>query len=78
LLARVREIDSEIRRVNERKPVARGEPWDGLPLLLVTECEARGVTGFNSTAYSLDRGVVLPDFTQPGKNAWPPYEPPFV
>ena len=27
---------------------------------------------------TLDRGLVLPDFNQPGKNAWPPYEVPFA
>jgi len=24
----------------------------------------------------LDRGLVLPDFNEPGKNAWPPYKVP--
>jgi hypothetical protein len=78
LLTRVREIDAEIRRVNERKPHMQGERWDGLEWLLPTECKARGVDGFRSPAHSLDRGVVLPDFTQPGENAWPPHKPPFL
>jgi hypothetical protein len=38
--------------------------------------DARGVTGFNSPDYSLDRGLVLPDFNEPGKRSWPPHEVP--
>ena len=78
LLARIREIDAEIRRVNEAKPYVQGEPWDGLARLAPTECEARGVTGFNLPEYSLDRGVALPDFHKPGQKVWPPYEPPLA
>jgi hypothetical protein len=78
LLARIREIDAKIRRLNDAKPHARGEPWDGLPSLAPTECEARGVTGFNLPEYSLDRGVALPDFHKPGQKVWPPYELPLA
>src|SRR5262249_40141784 len=78
LLARIREIDAEVRHVNESKPHVECEPWDGLPWLLPTECEARGVTGFKSPEFSLDRGLVLPDFNEPGKKAWPPYEVPLA
>jgi hypothetical protein len=39
LLARIREIDAKIRRVNGTKPYAYGEPWDGLPRLALTECD---------------------------------------
>jgi hypothetical protein len=38
--------------------------------------DARGVTGFNSPEFSLDRGLVLPDFNEPGKRSWPPHEVP--
>jgi hypothetical protein len=43
---------------------------------LETELVARSVPGFNSPDYSLDRGLVLPDFNQPGKKSWPPHEVP--
>ena len=55
-----------------------GEPWDGKLPLELTECAARGVTGFNSPDYSLDRGVRLPDFDKPGQNHWPPHQPAFL
>jgi len=29
-----------------------------------------------SSDYSLDRGLVLPDFNEPGKRSWPPHELP--
>jgi hypothetical protein len=78
LLARIRAIDAEVHRVNASKPVMVGEPWDGNMPLELTECAARGVTGFNSPDYSLDRGVRLPDFEKPGQNHWPPHQPPFL
>jgi hypothetical protein len=78
LLARIRAVDAEVRRVNASKPTALGEPWDGNMPLDATECAARSVTGFNSPDYSLDRGVRLPDFEHPGKNSWPPHEPLWV
>ena len=78
LLTRLRAIDAEVHRVNTGKPVMVGEPWDGNMPLELTECEARGVTGFNSPDYSLDRGVRLPDFDKPGQNHWPPHQPAFL
>jgi len=78
LLARIRAIDAEVRRVNASKPVMVGEPWDGNLSLELTECKARGVTGFNSPDYSLDRGVRFPDFDKPGQNHWPPHQPLFL
>ena len=72
LLTRIRTIDAQVHRVNTGKPVMVGEPWDGTLPLELTECAARGVTGFNSPDYSLDRGVRLPDFDKPGQNHWPP------
>ena len=78
LLTRLRAIDAEVHRVNTSKPVMAGEPWDGNMPLELTECEARGVTGFNSPDYSLDRGVRLPDFDKPGQNHWPPHQPAFL
>ena len=78
LLTRLRAIDAEVHRVNNSKPVAAGVPWDGNMPLELTECEARGVTGFNSPDYSLDRGVRLPDFDKPGQNHWPPHQPAFL
>lgn len=54
-----------------------GEPDDGRHLLPV-ECAARGMASLYPPEATLDRGLVLPDFNQPGKNAWPPYEVPFA
>ena len=78
LLTRIRAIDAEVRRVHANKPVAVGKSWDGNMPLELTECAARGVTGFNSPDYSLDRGVRLPDFDKPGQNHWPPHQPAFL
>src|SRR5262249_52985700 len=76
LLSRIRELDARVRSVMAAKPFPEaGEPDDGRHLLPI-ECAARGITGFRSPDYSLDSGLVLPDFNQPGKKSWPPHEVP--
>jgi hypothetical protein len=72
----IRKIDAELRHVNERRPIAYGEPYDGLPSLLSVECSARGVSGLGPQHLSLDRHLLLPDFNKPGAKAWPPFELP--
>jgi len=37
---------------------------------------ARGFTALGQGWLSLDRDLLLPDFAQPAKRAWPPYEVP--
>jgi hypothetical protein len=84
LLARIRAIDAEARHVNERKPInTQGEPYDGRTWLPPVEVAARGLSGGTiggqwDTRLSLDRHLVLPDFTDPTgtKKAWPPHEVP--
>ena len=76
LLRRNRELDARVRVVMQAKPFPEsGEPDDGRRLLPV-ECAARGVAGFKSPEFSLDRGLILPDFNEPGKRSWPPHEVP--
>jgi len=76
LLSRIRKLDTRVRVVMQAKPFPEsGEPDDGRRLLPV-ECAARGVNGFGPNDLSLDRHLVLPDFTQRGKKSWPPHEVP--
>jgi hypothetical protein len=76
-MLRIRQIDAESRRVMDAKPYPEaGEPYDGR-CLLGTELVARGVTGVGHSGQTLDGGVVLPDFTNPEKRAWPPHEVPW-
>jgi len=75
-LSRNRELDARVRSVMAAKPFPEsGEPDDGRRLLPV-ECAARGVSGFGPSDLSLDRHLVLPDFTERGKKSWPPHEVP--
>jgi hypothetical protein len=76
LLRRNRELDARVRNVMAAKPfLESGEPDDGRRLLAI-ECAARGVNGFGPNDLSLDRHLVLPDFTERGKKSWPPHEVP--
>jgi hypothetical protein len=54
-----------------------GEPDDGRHLL-ATELVARGITGVGWQGLTLDRGLVLPDFSDPNRRSWPPYEIPLA
>jgi hypothetical protein len=77
LMLRIRQIDAESKRVMDTKPSPEaGEPYDGRRLL-ATELVARGVISVGHSGLTLDGGVVLPDFTNPEKRAWPPYEVPW-
>ena len=77
LMLRIRQIDAEAKRVMDTKPSPEaGEPYDGRRLL-ATELVARGVISAGHSGLTLDGGVVLPDFTNPEKRAWPPYEVPW-
>jgi hypothetical protein len=40
------------------------------------ELVARGYTGLGQNGLSLDRDLLLPDFAEPSKRVWPPYETP--
>src|SRR5262249_14104252 len=76
LLSRNRELDARVRVVMQAKPFPEaGEPDDGRRLLPI-EYAARGVSGFGPNDLSLDRHLVLPDFTERGKKSWPPHEVP--
>jgi hypothetical protein len=46
---------------------------DGLYLYEV-ELTARGYSDLGQHGLSLDRDMVLPDFADPSKKVWPPYE----
>jgi hypothetical protein len=75
-MLRIRQVDAEAKRVMAAKPYPEAGEDDGRRLL-ATELVARRVTGVGHSGLTLDGGVVLPDFTNPEKRAWPPYEVPF-
>jgi hypothetical protein len=77
VLSRARELNDEVRRLNNAKPYPEpGEPDDGLRLFEV-ENVARNFEGFGQHGLTLDRDLVLPDFDDPCKKLWPPYEVPW-
>ena len=78
MLSRIRGFDARAKAVMQAKPYPEsGEPDDGRHLLPV-ECAARGMRSLYPAQYTLDRGLILPDFTQLGKNAWPPFAPAYL
>jgi hypothetical protein len=78
ILARARALNEEVKRVRNAKPPPEcGEPHDGRYLHEV-ELTARGYSDLGQHGLWLDRELVLPDFSNPSKRAWPPYEVPLA
>jgi hypothetical protein len=76
VLTRARELDQEVRRVRESKPI--DDVYDGLPRLLEVELTARNVAAIGDRVLSLDRDLVLPNWSDPTQKAWPPFELPLA
>jgi hypothetical protein len=68
-------IDREIKRARQTKPLPQaGEAPDGRELTMV-EAAARGFTHLDGENYlTLGRDMILPDWSNPEKRIWPPYE----
>ena len=80
LLTRLRKLDAGAKALMNAKPHPEaGEPDDGRWLPMV-ECAARGLSSMTiggqfDMRLSLDKNLVLPDFNDATKKAWPPHEP---
>jgi hypothetical protein len=74
-LTRALKIDREITRARQTKPFPQaGEAPDGRELTMV-EAFARGFTHLDGENHlTLVRDMILPDWSNPEKRIWPPYE----
>jgi len=74
VLARAVKLDREIKRARQTKPLLQtGEAPDGRELTLV-EPAARGFTHLDGVNHlTLTRAMVVPDWCNPEKRIWPPY-----